>query len=1082
MKKTCIDANTAASHIAYLFSEVSAIYPITPSSPMAEACDEWCSQNKRNIFDKTLKIVEMQSEAGAAGAVHGSLVGGALSTTFTSSQGLLLMIPNMYKIAGELLPTVFHVSARALSTHALSIFGDHSDVMATRATGFNMIASSSVQESMDMALASHLSTLYSSIPIVHFFDGFRTSHEIQKVDMIELDDVKPYVPWDKIKEFKDRALTPDHPKQIGTAQNPDIYFQNREACNIYYNNAISHIEKAFSDVEKITGRSYKPFEYYGDKNAEFVVVAMGSATQTLEDYVDFHNANQETKIGLIKVRVFRPFSSEKFVQALPKSVRRICVLDRTKESGSLFEPLALDCIGALGEQGKSIRVIAGRYGLGGKDFCYSHCKAVYDNLISTSPKNHFTVGINDDVTKTSLYADPNFDIDTNAYEMKFYGLGSDGTVSANKNSIKIIGENTQNFVQGYFEYDSKKSGSVTISHLRTSSKPIKSAFNLTSADFVACHNYSFIGKFDMLKGLKKNGVVLLNTTLDEKELSENLPEDFVQTLKQKNAKLYTIDATKIADQNNLRGKINIIMQTAFFKITNLVEFNKACDLIKEATKKTYGKKGEDVVNANLRAVDQTNELLQEINVNSLVGKELTHDHIDMEYYKEVIRPIILKTGDDIPVSKFSADGSVPTNTAYLEKRGVSSSLPCWIKENCIQCGRCVMSCPHACLSSKIYKEDAHLDSANAMGVAGAKYKLQLSPLDCTGCGVCSSVCPVKNKALQMVDASEILEKEKKNYEIFEKITPINNIFGKNTTKGLQFERGYFEFSGACAGCGETPYIRLMTQLFGDNMIIANATGCSSIYGGSAPTCPYSTDKDGRGPAWASSLFEDNAEFGLGIKLGADSISEGKSVWIVGGDGWAYDIGYGGLDHILLSGENVNVLVLDTEVYSNTGGQSSKSTPRGATAKFAIAGKKSAKKNLPLIAMANSSCYVAQVSLGANMEQTIKAFKEAKAFDGPSIIIAYAPCINHGINMSDSSLSMKQAVESGYWTTFRFNPTATPALVIDSPAPTKDFREFLLTQNRYRSLLKTNPQEFENLLQECAQDALKRRENIEKFLK
>lgn len=1078
MKKVCYDANTAAAHIAYLMSEVSAIYPITPSSPMAESCDEWQTQGKLNIFDKQMKIVEMQSEAGAAGAVHGSLVAGALSTTFTASQGLLLMIPNMYKIAGELLPCVFHVAARALSTHALSIFGDHSDVMATRQTGFNMICSSSVQESMDMALASHLATLHSSIPVVHFFDGFRSSHEIQKIDEITLDEIKSVVPWDKIKEFKSRALDPKNPKQMGTAQNPDIYFQNREACNALYEKSFEHILRAFSDVEKITGRHYAPYEFYGDKNAENVVVVMGSAGETLKDYVDFANKNGE-KVGVLQVRVYRPFVASAFCAALPKSVKNICVLDRTKESGSLYEPLALDVISALNEQNKAAKVVAGRFGLGGKEFCYKHAKAVFDNLASPRSKNHFTVGIVDDVTNTSLEVDENFEIPNDCYEMRFYGLGSDGTVSANKNSIKIIGENTNKFVQGYFEYDSKKSGSVTISHLRVSNTPIRQAFNTTSCNFVACHNFSFIGKFDMLKGLKQNATVLLNTVLDQKGLSENLPRDFVDKLKQTRSRLFVVDATKIADDNNLRGKINIIMQTAFFKISNIIPFEEACEQIKIATRKTYGKKGEEVVQSNINAVDQTNALLNEIDVQKLVGKEVFEDTNSDTYYNDIIRPIILKNGDDIPVSKFAPDGSVPTDTSKFEKRGVAKNVPCWKKENCIQCGRCVMSCPHACLNAKVFEGDKNIDAAPAFGVKGANYRLQLSPLDCTGCGVCAAVCPAKNKALVMTPTDEILENEKKNLEIFENIEQIDTIFNKFSTKGLQFHKGYFEFSGACAGCGETPYIRLATALFGDKMVIANATGCSSIYGGSAPTCPYSKDKNGNGPAWASSLFEDNAEFGLGMALGGDG---DKSVWIIGGDGWAYDIGYGGLDHVLNSGANVNILVLDTEVYSNTGGQSSKSTPRGATAKFASAGKKMAKKNLALIAMSNSNCYVAQVSLGADMEQTIKAFKEAEAFDGPSLIIAYAPCISHGINMSSSSKSMKDAVASGYWTTFRFDPTKDNALSIDCPAPTLSFKEFLLTQNRFRALQKTNPTEFEKLLEECENDAKTRRKNIEKFLK
>ena len=1138
MKKVCFDGNSAAAHIAYLMSEVSAIYPITPSSTMAEVCDEWQAQGKKNIFDKKLDIVEMQSEAGAAGAVHGSLVGGALSTTFTASQGLLLMIPNMYKIAGELLPCVFHVAARALSTHALSIFGDHSDVMACRATGFAMLCSSSVQESMDFALASHLATLNSSIPFLHFFDGFRTSHEIQKIDMIELEDVKKVCPWDKIEQFKSRRLNPQNPTQMGTAQNPDIYFQNREACNSYHNSVYSHVVNAFKDVEKITGRSYAPFEYVGSKTAKRVVVLMGSASETMEDYVNF-SLSQGEEIGVLKVRLYRPFNSKAFCDAIPNTCEKICVLDRTKESGSLYEPLALDVISALNENGKNIKVVAGRYGLGGKEFSYSHAKAVFDNLTFENPKNHFTVGIDDDVTNTSLEVNP-FDINSNCYEMKFYGLGSDGTVSANKNSIKIIGENTQKFIQGYFEYDSKKSGSLTISHLRVSDHPIKKTFTLTSANFVACHNFSYVGKFDMLSGLKEKGTVLLNTTLSKNELSDFLPTDFVDTLKKKNAKLYIIDATKVANLCDLGNKINIVMQTAFFKITNIIDYKKARDLIKDAVRKTYGKKGEKIVNSNISAVDKTDELLEEVDISTLVGHEPQTQTCENKYYENFIRPIETKQGDSLKVSAFSPSGTVPTNTSRFEKRGVAENLPNWIPQNCIQCGQCVLSCPHACLKSKIF-EGEELDAPNALGVPGKKFKLQLSPLDCTGCGVCASVCPVKNKALEMVRAKEILEKEKKNLEIFESLTPCANKFGSNTPKGLQFEESYFEFSGACAGCGETPYIKLATNLFGDRMIIANATGCSSIYGGSAPTCPYSQNKLGHGPSWASSLFEDNAEFGMGISIAQKSLKANaleqvnefiasnthpelnqelqslttlatptsveeiksklkslpktqlidnlinnidnlitKSVWIVGGDGWAYDIGYGGLDHILNSKENVNILVLDTEVYSNTGGQSSKSTPRGATAKFASLGKNTAKKDLGMIAMTHSNCYVAQVSLGADMLQTIKAFKEAESFDGPSLIIAYAPCINHGVNMKNSSLLMKQAVQSGYWQTYRFNPTKEQPLSVDSPAPSLDYKEFLLCQTRFKALSKTNPEQFEELLEESKNDALKRRERLLKL--
>ena len=1085
------DGNTATAEIAYKLSEVCAIYPITPSSTMAEMVEQWSSEGKLNIFGDSVLVKEMQSEAGVSGAIHGALSLGAVATTFTSSQGLLLMIPNMYKIAGECLPCVIHVSARAIATHSLSIFGDHSDVMAVRSTGFNILSSSSVQECYDMALACHILTLKTSIPIIHFFDGFRTSHEVQKIQTLSDEEIKEIYPFFELEKFKQKALD-NSPIQKGTSQNPDVFFQNRESCNPLYLSVFDKLLETFSQIEKITQRKYSPYEFYGSKSAKYVAVCMGSCFQTMKETVDFLNKNVKNEYGVVNVRLYRPFFGEQFAKVLPKSVQKIVVLDRTKESGSVGEPLYTDVCSSILENGVNAKVIGGRYGLGGKEFNISHGIAVFENLACENPKNHFTVGINDDVTNTSLSV-KDIDLNENSYNLKFYGLGSDGTVSANKNSIKIISQATDNFVQGYFEYDSKKSGSLTTSYLRISPSPINKPYKPKMFDFIAIHNFTFISRYNLIFDLKQNGTVLVNTNLNSQDLGKFLPKDFIFALKQKNAKLYIINAQKIANDVNLGGKINVIMQTAFFKLQNFVPFDVCLENIKKTTISTYSKKGDDIVQKNLEAIELAQNGAICVDYSNFEGaNSLIPEKTSCKFFDEIISKIESMQGENLPVSAFTCDGSVPTDTSKYLKRGIAQKFPHWVKENCIQCGICSLVCPHSAIRSVLISEkndtNKNFETIDALGEKGKKFRIQVSPKDCTGCGVCVNSCPALKKALLMQDASVQLKTEQENFKYSQTVPKEKSIFNKFTTKGVQFCEPYFEYSYACAGCGETPYIKLLTQLFGENMIIANATGCSSIYGGSYPVCPYSKDKNGNGPSWANSLFEDNAEFGYGFSLALSQKAKHekdktkKSVWIIGGDGWAYDIGYGGVDHILHSKENVNILVLDTEVYSNTGGQSSKSTPLGSVVKFNANGEKTSKKDLGAIAMTTGNCYVASISLGANPNQTIKAFKEAEQFDGPSLIIAYCHCINHGFDMSKSNEHMKLCVECGYWNLYRYNPTQDKPLTVDSSMPTKDYKEFLLSETRYQSLQKKDKQRAEEIYEQSKIDAQKRYKNLLNILK
>ncbi len=1079
MKNIVVDGNTAAAMVAYKLSEVIPIYPITPSSPMAEYCDGEVSANHKNIFGVLPTLVEMQSEGGVAGTLHGSLCSGAMSTTFTSSQGLLLMIPNLYKLAGEHLPCVIHVAARAIAGHALSIFGDHSDVMAVRQTGVILLSSSSVQQAHDFSLIAHILTYKTGLPVVHFFDGFRTSHEIQKIEVIEDEQIKKLLPIKEIEKFRASRMTSEAPYQKGTAQNPDVFFQNKELSNLDYQKVSAVLEGILKDFEKVTGRKYESLQLLGAKNPKNVIISMGSSCETIQEYLQNEKLSDT---ALLNCHLYRPFDYDGLSKILPQSVEKVIVLDRTKESGAR-EPLFLDVASALKSR-PNIKIVGGRYGLGGKDFTPAMVQAIVKNF--DKMKDDFTVGINDDVSFTSLKIE-DYKSKSKDFQMKFFGLGSDGTVSASKSTIKILGTELGQFVQGYFEYDSKKSGSLTKSHLRVSDTPIKSAYLVHEADIITISNFSFVHKYNCLDGLKQNGKVLINSIFSADEIDKVLPDIYKKQLQEKNARLFVVDGFKLAKSVGLGNKINMVMQTALFKVSEIINFKTAISEIEKYIKKTFAKKGQVVIDKNLRVCQLTCENIEEVDISKLALKniELSQKSIDDNFYTNIMRPIEKLDGDNLPVSAFDKCGIVPQGTAEFEKRGIANMLPKWIPANCIQCGQCILSCPHNAIRPILTKAETpeEIEFAKAFGMNGYLYRVQVSPEDCTGCGNCQTACIAKNKAIEMVMADELLEKEKKNYAVLSTIeketaTP----FSTDLPKGLQFKDSYFGYSGACAGCGETPYIKLATMLFGKDMVIANATGCSSIYGGSFPSCPYLKDADGNGPAWANSLFEDNAEFGLGLKLGSKFTSKKKeSVWIIGGDGWAYDIGYGGLDHILNGNENVNVLVLDTEVYSNTGGQASKSTPRGAMVKFANSGKKTKKKDLVSIAISSKNCYVAQVSLGANMMQCIKAFKEAESFDGPSLIVAYAPCVNHGFDMTTTPTEMKKAVDCGYWSLLRYNPT-TNSLSIDSTSDFDKYEDYLNGESRFSAIKELKAEEATKLLEKSKEDAKNRINTIKSFIK
>ncbi len=1151
---TC-DGNYAASHIAYMFSEVAAIYPITPSSTMAEYIDEWAAFGRKNIFGETVKVTEMQSEAGAAGAVHGSLQSGALTTTYTASQGLLLMIPNMYKIAGELLPGVFHVSARSLAAQALSIFGDHSDVMSTRQTGFAMLATGSVQEVMDLAAVAHLASIKSRVPFLHFFDGFRTSHEIQKIEVLETEELAGLVDLDALQAFRDRALNPEHPVTRGTAQNPDIYFQSREAANKYYDALPEIVEDYMKKLSEITGRKYDLFDYYGDPNAENLIVAMGSVTDTIKEVIDHLTANGE-KVGLIAVHLYRPFSAKHFFRAFPKSTKRIAVLDRTKEPGANGDPLYLDVKDLFYGKENAPIIVGGRYGLSSKDTTPSQIISVFENLKMNEPKNQFTIGIVDDVTFKSLPLKEEVNLaDKGTFQAKFYGLGSDGTVGANKNSIKIIGENTDKYCQAYFSYDSKKSGGVTTSHLRFGDKPIRSPYLVNTPDFVACHVPAYLGKYDMLRGIRKGGTFLLNSIWDTEETKAKLPNSVKKVLAEKEVNFYIINATKIAEEIGLGNRTNTIMQSAFFKISEVIPYDLSVKAMKDAVDKSFGRKGEDIVNMNYAAIDRGGDVTK-VEVPAEWAKlEAEKPHANPnapDFVNNVAIPINNLNGDDLPVSAFIGreDGTFPAGTTEYEKRGIAVHVPEWIPDSCTQCNQCAYVCPHAAIRPFLLTDEelanAPEGTTTMKGNGATKeynFRIQVSVLDCTGCGNCADICPAKTKALVMKTLeSQLAEVERFQY-MDKKVGYKETVLDKRkSVKNSQFAQPLFEFSGACAGCGETPYIKTITQLYGDRMIVANATGCSSIYGGSAPSTPYRANKDGLGVAWANSLFEDNAEYGFGMATGinklrdriADRINKGlangykeetkeamklwlenrenaegskeassklivalekenddlakellalkqyfikKSIWVFGGDGWAYDIGYGGLDHVIASGEDINLLVLDTEVYSNTGGQSSKSTPIAAVAKFAASGKRIRKKDLGMMAMSYGYVYVAQVAMGANHNQYFKALREAEEYPGPSLIIAYSPCINHGLRngMGSTQNQTKLAVEAGYWQTYRFDPRLEAEgknpFQLDSKEPDwSKFQDFLKSEVRYTALQKSFPEEAMELFKAAEENA------------
>jgi pyruvate-ferredoxin/flavodoxin oxidoreductase len=1168
-KTKTMDGNTAAAHVSYAFTDVAAIYPITPSSTMAEVVDEWAAYGRKNIFGQEVRVVEMQSEGGAAGAAHGSLAAGALTTTYTASQGLLLMIPNMYKIAGELLPGVFHVSARTLAAQALCIFGDHSDVMSTRQTGFALLASSSVQEVMDLGGIAHLASIKSRVPFLHFFDGFRTSHEVQKIEVIEYDEFKNLLDMDAVQRFRDEALSPEHPVTRGTAQNPDIFFQAREAANKYYEAVPGIVEKYMKDISALTGRNYHLFDYVGHPEAENIIVAMGSVCETIEETINYLQA-QGRKIGLVKVRLYRPFAPEALKAVIPKTVKKIAALDRTKEPGALGDPLYMDIRTMYYRDNNAPEVFGGRYGLGSKDTTPGQIIAVYDNLDQAQPKDQFTIGINDDVTFTSL---PTVDGVTTEPEgtirCKFWGLGSDGTVGANKNAIKIIGDKTDLYAQGYFAYDSKKSGGVTISHLRFGKSRIQSTYLVNQADFVACHNQAYVDQYNLLRGLKKGGTFVLNCIWDDAELDKNLPAYMKRYIAKNDIEVYTINATAIAEEIGLGNRINMVMQAAFFKLAKVIPLEDAVKYLKEAVEHSYGKKGAKIVNMNNAAIDRGITDIKKVEVPASWADAVDVDKIKAdvpEFIEEVLIPMTRQEGDDLPVSAFSGreDGTFPAGTAAFEKRGVAVNAPQWKPANCIQCNQCSFVCPHAAIRPILVDADekaaapAGFETIKAVGkgLEGLEYRMQLSPMDCMGCGNCADICPAKEKALIMVPLAELSE-EKAKWSYFAKRPVKDKLLSKDTVKGSQFAKPYIEFSGACAGCGETPYIKLITQLYGDRMMIANATGCSSIWGASAPSMPYCKDDNGNGPSWANSLFEDNAEYGFGMfiatkqmrekitdvcnELLAKNISadlkdatEGwladgydgaltretseklitaievlktddtevkalvkeiadrkdflvkKSVWALGGDGWAYDIGYGGLDHVLASGENVNILVFDTEVYSNTGGQSSKATPAAAIAKFAASGKRIKKKDLGMMAMSYGYVYVAQVGMGADKNQFMKAVIEAEKYDGPSIIIAYSPCINHGLKkgMGKAQENIKDAVDAGYWHLYRYNPELKKEgknpFTMDSKAPTASFKDFIMGQVRYSSLAQEFPEVADKLFEMAEEDAKDRYESYKRM--
>ena len=1172
-KMMTIDGNTAAAHVAYAFTDVAAIFPITPSTTMAEVVDEWSAQGKKNIFGQTVNVVEMQSEAGAAGAFHGSLQAGALTTTFTASQGLLLMLPNMYKVAGELLPGVFHVSARAIASQALSIFGDHQDVMAARMTGCVMLAAGSVQEVADLAPVSHLAAIKGRLPFVNFFDGFRTSHEIQKVEVLDYEDYAEMLDREALKEFRSRALTPNNPVTRGTAQNSDIYFQTREASNKFYNNIIPIVEEYMAKMEEKTGRSYGLFNYYGAEDAKEIIVAMGSVTEAIEETIDELNARGE-KYGLVKVHLFRPFSVEHLLKVIPQSVEKICVIDRTKEPGCNGEPLYLDVCSAFYGKENAPKIVGGRYGLASKDVTPSDIKAIYDNLKKDDSKNFFTVGIEDDVTFTSIPVEEELRIATpGTVRCKFWGLGSDGTVGANKQAIKIIGENTDKYVQAYFAYDSKKSGGVTMSHLRFGDTPIRSTYLIDEADYIACHVQAYVNQYDLLKGLKKGGNFVLNTIWNQEEIERKLPANMKRYIAENEINFYTVNATKIASEIGLGRRINMIMQSAFFKLAEIIPQEEAIEYLKASIKKAYGKKGDKIVNMNYEAVEAGMNSLVKINVPEswktateevkIETKEVT------DFVKNIMNPMNALEGDKLPVSAFNGleDGTFPAGTAAYEKRGVATEVPEWNMSKCIQCNQCAFVCPHACIRPVLVNDEElakapsgfEVKKATGKTLAGLHYRIQVSTLDCTGCNNCVDICPAPGKALEMKPLGTQVETEVANWEfsVSKEVSNKEHLTPGKTVKDSQFKQPLIEFSGACAGCGETAYIKLATQLFGDRMMIANATGCSSIWGGSAPSTPYTTNHEGKGPAWANSLFEDNAEFGYGMFLAADQmrkkiasnmeslismdiaeeykevfknwlenkdngelskvssrevervLSENniedkdakalveeikeradflvkRSQWILGGDGWAYDIGYGGLDHVLASGQDVNVLVFDTEIYSNTGGQSSKSTPAAAMAKLAASGKKTKKKDLGRMMMSYGNVYVAQVAIGADNKQVVKAMLEAEAHNGPSIIIAYSTCISHGLKkgMGFSMRNMEEAVKAGYWHLYRFNPELKEQgknpLTLDSKEPQGNFREFIMDQVRYAAIAKQFPEQAEELFQMTEEHARQKYAELKKL--